>query len=222
MMKSTNELEKYDKDFDADSDSTSTDSVAADTGNVARSQLVQKLKAMSRKFGSYVFMELAGSAASDPFVKIRGLIEDMIEKLLKEAQEEATQKAFCDEEMGKSKKAQEQKTMTLEKLQARIDKAAARKAELEQAIKDLEAEVAELDKATAEATKIRNEEKATYEKASKDYGDAAAATEKAITILKDFYDGASLIQTSARRSTVAAKTKDDDSAPEFGGAKSDA
>merc|ERR1719217_1555913 len=100
--------------------------------------------------------------------------------------------------MGKSKKAQQQKTMTLEKLQSRIDKAAARKAELEQAIKDLESEVAELDKGIAEATKIRNEEHTTYLKASKDYGDAAAATEKAITILKDFYDGASLLQTGSR------------------------
>merc|ERR1719450_178272 len=126
----------------------------------------------------------------------------MIAKLLKEAQEEATQKAFCDEEMGKSNKAKDQKTMTLEKLNSRIDKAAARKAELEQAVKDLEAEVADLDKATAEATKIRNEEFATYKKASKDFGDAAAATEKAITILKDFYENAALLQTgsSSKRS----------------------
>merc|ERR1719454_2545586 len=109
---------------------------------------------MSRKFGSYVFMELAGSAAMDPFVKIRGLIEEMIAKLLKEAQEEATQKAFCDEEMGKSNKAKEEKTLTLNKLQSRIDKASARKAELEQAVKDLESEIATLDAGTAEATKI--------------------------------------------------------------------
>merc|ERR1719456_353060 len=87
--------------------------------------------------------------------------------------------------------------MTLNKLQSRIDKASARKAELEQAIKDLEAEIATLDKGTAEATKLRNAEHETYLKASKDYGDAAAATEKAIKILKDFYDNASLIQTSA-------------------------
>merc|ERR1719161_3474969 len=118
----------------------------------------------------------------------------MIAKLLKEAQEEATQKAFCDEEMGKSNKAKEEKTLTLDKLQSRIDKASARKAELEQAIKDLETEIAELDAGPAEATKIRNAEHETYLKASKDYGDAAAATEKAITILKGFYDNAALLQ----------------------------
>merc|ERR1719428_1427217 len=107
-------------------------------------------------------MELAGSAVSDPFVKIRGLIEDMIAKLLKEAQEEATQKAFCDEEYGKSKKSQAEKTSTLGKLNARIDQASARKAELEEAIKELESQIAALDAATAEATKIRGEEHESY------------------------------------------------------------
>merc|ERR1719487_2755195 len=138
----------------------------------------------------------------------------MIAKLVQEAQEEATQKAFCDEEMGKSKKAAAEKGLTLDKLQSRLDKASARKAELEQAIKDLEAEIAELDAGTAEATKIRNEENASYLKASKDYGDAAAATEKAITILKDFYDNAFLLQTGSKTRRA--------SAPEFGEAKSDA
>merc|ERR1719160_1777775 len=86
--------------------------------------------------------------------------------------------------------------MTLDKLNSRIDKASAREAELGEAIKTLEAEIAELDSATAEATKIRNEEAASNAAAIKDFGDAAAATEKAIKILKDFYDNAALIQTS--------------------------
>merc|ERR1719252_51172 len=216
MMKSTNDLEKYDKDFDADSDSTSTDSVAADTGNVARSQLVQKIQSLGKKFNSYALMEMAGSAAMDPFVKIRGLIEDMIAKLLKEAQEEATQKAFCDEEMGKSKASEKEKTMTLDKLNSRIDKATARTAELTEAVKTLEEEVATRDAAVAEATKLRTEEKESNTKAIKDFGDAAAATEKAIKVLKDFYDNAALLQTGA---TTHSKSAADSDAPEFGSAK---
>jgi len=193
------------------------DKPAAAADAPARAKLVQKLKDMSHKFGSYALMEMAGSAAMDPFVKIRGLIEDMIGKLLKEAQEEATQKAFCDEEMGKSNKAKEEKTLTLDKLQSRLDKASARKAELAQAVKDLESEIASLDASVAEATKIRNAEHETYLKASKDFGDAAAATEKAIKVLKEFYDNASLLQTGAM-TAAANKYK----APEFGEAKSGA
>merc|ERR1719261_1820255 len=152
-------------------------------------------------------------ATSDPFVKIRGLIEDMIAKLLKEAEEEATQKAFCDAEMGKSKTSQEEKTMTLDKLQSRIDGATSTISENTEAIKTLEAEIAEIDKAQAEATAIRTTEKEDYLKASKDFKDSAEAVAKAIEVLKNFYEG-SFIQLNAK---TGLKSKQ----PEFGGAKSD-
>merc|ERR1719428_302357 len=208
--KKRNNLDQYDnEDFD-DAAAPAAVSTASSESTV-RNQVVQKFKDMSHKFGSYALMEVAGSAAMDPFVKISGLIEEMIAKLLKEAQEEATQKAFCDEEMGKSKTSQEEKTMTLDKLNSRIDKASARVAELTEAIKTLESEIATIDASVAEATKLRTEEAATNAKAIKDFGDAAAATEKAIGILKDFYDNAALIQTSSKVN-----------APEFGSAKSGA
>jgi len=206
-------LSKDEADFAVDS-ASSTESAAATTDTLQRSRLVQKLKDMSHKFGSYALMEMAGSAAMDPFVKIRNLIEEMVAKLISEANEEATQKAFCDEEMAKSTKSKGDKTRTLDKLQSRIDKASARTAELEQAVKDLEGEVASLDKGMSEATQLRNEEHATYLKASKDFSDAATAVEKAIKVLKEFYDNQSLLQTGAQRSSAKA--------PDFGGAKSDA
>merc|ERR1719454_1430694 len=75
-----------------------------------RQKVVAILKNLSQEHKSFAFAQLASMATSDPFVKIRGLIEDMIAKLLKEAEEEATQKAFCDKEVGKSKKSQDEKT----------------------------------------------------------------------------------------------------------------
>merc|ERR1719440_1316690 len=65
-----------------------------------RDKVVSLLKDLANKHHSYALTQMAAMARSDPFVKIRGLIEDMIAKLLKEAQEEAIQKAFCDEEIG--------------------------------------------------------------------------------------------------------------------------
>merc|ERR1719161_2303838 len=132
----------------------------------------------------------------------------MIEKLLKEAEEEATQKAFCDKEMGSSKKAEAQKTATIDKLQTRIDGNTAKIAELEEAVKTLEAEVADIDKAQSEATKIRNTEKADNLAAIKDFRDSADAVVAAMGVLKSFYEGGALIQTKAQKSTR----------PEFGGA----
>merc|ERR1719262_1098220 len=106
--------------------------------------------------------------------------------------------------------------MTLDKLQARIDGATTTIAENTESIKTLEAEVAEIDKAQAEATAIRTKEHEDYLVASKDFKDSAEAVAKAIEVLKNFYEGSSLIQLSA---TTSLKSKDDQ--PELGGAKSD-
>merc|ERR1719281_2013142 len=159
-------------------------------------------------------------AASDPFVKIRGLIEEMIEKLLKEAQEDATQEAFCQEEMGKSTKSKDEETMTLDKLQTRIDGSEAKITELTEGVKTLEAEIAEIDKAQSEATKIRTKEHEEYAKASKDFKDSAEAVAKAIEVLKNFYEGSFLIQISSSTS-VKSSQKSKARQPELGGAKSD-
>merc|ERR1719174_659016 len=104
MRRSASSMEVDDQEYDDSADAGSS------TSRV-RQALIQKFKDMSHRFGSYALMELAGTAAMDPFAKIKGLIEEMIDKLLQEAREEATQKAFCDQEMGKSKKAKQDKTM---------------------------------------------------------------------------------------------------------------
>lgn len=43
---------------------------------------------------------------------IKGLIKEMVAKLVAEANEEATQKAFCDEEKANIKTSKEDKMMT--------------------------------------------------------------------------------------------------------------
>merc|ERR1719214_419878 len=106
------------------------DSDEDDSTAMAREKVVGLLKQLSNDHHSFALAQMASMASSDPFVKIRGLIEDMIEKLLKEAQEDATHEAFCQEEMGKSTKSKEEKTMKLDKLQARIDGAEATITEL--------------------------------------------------------------------------------------------
>lgn len=202
---------KSDDDFDGDESSKAT---------LQRSSLVGKLKDMARKYHSFALMEMASAAASDPFAKIRGLIEDMVTKLVNEANAEATQKGFCDEEIGKSKKSEQEKKMDLEKLTTRGDKASAAKDELDNAIKELEAEIAEIDTAQSEATKIRTQEHEDNSKAAKDFRDSAEAVERAIIVLKQYYEGALIqvvsktMQNNAQR--VASKQ------PTFGSAKSDA
>merc|ERR1719456_251736 len=168
---------------------------------------------LAKQFHSFKLVQLSSAAKADPFGKVRGLVEDMITQLVNQANEEASQKAFCDEETAKSTKSKEEKMMKLDKFQARIDDAATSKAELAQDIKTLQAELAESDAAMATATKIRNEEHADYLVASKDYKDSANAVMAAIQVLKQYYEGGALIQESA-----TTKTRQ----PSFGSAKSDA
>merc|ERR1719298_142874 len=129
-------------------ETTEDDDDESDAIAEVRAKVVDIFKGLAERRHSFVFSQLASMAASDPFVKIRGLINDMIEKLLKEAQEAATHEAFCQEEMGKSKKSQADKTMKLDKFSARVDESSSKVETLTNDIKTLEAEVAEIDKAT--------------------------------------------------------------------------
>jgi len=160
----------------------------------AREKIVSIFKGIANDRHSFVFAQLASMAASDPFEKIRGLINDMIEKLLKEAQAAATHEAFCNEELGKSKKSREDKEMKLAKFSSRVDSASSKVAELTDTIKTLQTEVGEIDKAVAEATALRTSEHEEFTKVSKDYKDSATAIAQAIEVLQNFYNGASFVQ----------------------------
>merc|ERR1719408_643719 len=65
-----------------------------------KARALRSIEQLGRKLGKTALVALAYRAAADPFVKIRGMVEDMIAKLMQEAAEEATQKAFCDTEIG--------------------------------------------------------------------------------------------------------------------------
>merc|ERR1719160_2383566 len=95
-------------------------STSADLANFEALRLVRDL---AQKQKSPVLAQLASrmdaamhSGTSDIFAKVKGLISQMIEKLLKEAEEDATEKAFCDKEMAETEAKQSDKEATIEKL----------------------------------------------------------------------------------------------------------
>jgi len=178
-----------------------------------RLRAATKLRDLGRQYHKITFMELATAVSSDPFVKIRGLIEDMIAKLMAEAAEEASQKAFCDQEMGKSNAAKKIKETKMEKHQTRMDQASADIAELTSAVKRLEKEVAEIDGSMAEATAFRTKEKSENTQAMSDFRQSADAVIAAIATLRSFYDGTSFLQTSSTNRA---------SQPDFASSKGDA
>merc|ERR1719456_1967875 len=88
-------------------------SVVASDPQARRDRALQTLATRSQKLKSPVLAALAMKAAADPFLKVKKLIQDLVEKLVKEATEEASKKGWCDTEMGK---AESTRTLNMEKV----------------------------------------------------------------------------------------------------------
>jgi len=128
--------------------------------------------------------------SEDHFVKVRGLIKDMIARLESDAASEATTKGFCDENMKTQVTSRDSQKSTLEDLQSQISAAEAEQAKLESEIAALSKAVAENIKALNEATQLRAEEKAANEKTLSEAKAGKEAVDFALTTLNAFYEGA--------------------------------
>merc|ERR1711966_175986 len=106
------------------------------------------------------------------------------------ANEEAEHKGWCDTELSTNEQTRKEKTSAVETLHAEIDELTASIAKATQEISDLTAEIADLDKAVAEATEIREKEKAENTQTISDSQDAQTAVAQAVTVLKEFYQKA--------------------------------
>ena len=135
---------------------------------------------------------------ADPFAKVKGMIQEMMEKLLAEAKEEADKKAFCDKEMSETKAKRDDKQGEVDDLNTKIDKAAAKIAKLKEEIATLEKELMELAEEQKTATEIRESEKSAWVAAKADFEQGLEGVQMALQVLRDYYaqkdDGASLLQ----------------------------
>merc|ERR1719367_1844773 len=147
--------------------------------DLAQAEVVTLVKRLAHQHHSAALAQLASRVASefrygasngdDPFVKVRGLIEDMIAQLQAEAEAEATEKAYCDEQLAKTKAKKEE-------------------------VQELESELAALSKMQAEMDKIRSETHADYVTAKEDLTLGLEGVRKALSVLREYYGGAALLQ----------------------------
>jgi len=132
-------------------------------------------------------MRLGAAAGGDPFAKVKGLINDMIATLESEAEEDATQKAYCDKEMSETTAKHDELTSESESLSTKIDQKKAASAKLKEEVATLQNELAAMAKAKAEADKIRQEEKAAFDKNSAEMKQGVKGVKMALKVLKDYY-----------------------------------
>jgi chromosome segregation ATPase len=179
-----------------------------------RQKLVNHFRDLGTKLHSLAMLNLVSVVSSDPMEQVKGLLNSLIDKLVKEAKEAADLHEFCKAEKEKTSAAIKKKNMVIDELNARLETAGSKKQQLSESVADLSAEIAAMDKSQAEATKLRNEEHALFEKAAADYTAAASAVDDAMDALKEYYGSAALVQTN----TVTQAKK---APPTLGGAKSD-
>jgi len=165
------------------------------------------LKERAQDLNSRVLMQVAEKAQDDPFKKVKKMIQDLITRLLEEANEEAEHKGWCDTELATNEQTRKQKAAEIDALTAQIDKLEADIALLTQQINDLNDALAELARAMSEATAQRQKEHATNTETIKDAKEAQEATAQALTILKEFYasaaDATALAQGPAEDAAAA-------------------
>merc|ERR1719235_2679050 len=133
---------------------------------------------------------IATRVMADPFKKVKKMIKDLIVKLMEEANEEAETKGFCDTELSTNEHTRKEKTSQVEMLTADIDEVTASVTVLTEEIGELSTQLSELAAAVEEATSIRSAEKKKNKETISDAQDAQAAVEKALGVLKAFYDKA--------------------------------
>lgn len=155
--------------------------------DAARDLVLSLLKGKGKQLGSTLLTSLASRIAADPFVKIKKLIQELIERLLTEAANEASQKGWCDKSMADAKQKRQYAADEVEDLNAKMAKLEGLTAKLSEEISILTDDIEELDKAAAAAKKERDEEKAENTATVDEAKAGVAAIEQAIDILDKFY-----------------------------------
>merc|ERR1719156_239168 len=125
-----------------------------------QSRVQAYLLAAGQRLNSNILSALAMRVSQDPLAKVKKMIQDMVYKLMEEANEEAEHKGFCDTEMGTNKNTRDQKSTKVAELKASIEEMTATAETLASEAAGLTEDVIALDLAVSEATSQRSDESA--------------------------------------------------------------
>merc|ERR1719281_411652 len=177
-----------------------------------RTKLAAIFRNVAKKYKSPMLSTLAVKVAEDPFVKIKGMIQDMIEKLLEEEADEANHKGYCDEEISKTVKDRDYRLAEINELHASLEELNAREEKLSLTKAELETAVKQLSEDYANQTAARAEEKEENTKTVEEAEEGVHAIKQALEILSHFYGEAA---KATVEEGLIQQTPDDD-APDAG------
>jgi chromosome segregation ATPase len=121
------------------------------------------------------------------------MINGMIAKLEKEAEEEAAQKEFCDKALKEATEKKDAATTAIEKLSVKIEQGVAKSTKLKDEVTVLQAELAKMMSAQQEMDAIRKKENAIFVEENAELTKGLKGIQTALKVLRDYYaqgDGA--------------------------------
>jgi len=141
-----------------------------------------------------------------PFDKITKLIQELIERLMQEAADEANHQGWCNTQLGKAKGNRERKAESILGLNDQMSKGENLRDKLQEEIATLTTEIDELQSGLDKMTKERNEEQAENEATIKESEEGKAAVDEALDMLDKFYKTAAkntvLLESSSTETQV--------------------
>jgi hypothetical protein len=155
-----------------------------------RNKAITMLEKKGKDLKSSVLSMMAMKMAADPFAKVKTLIQQLIERLIREKTDEATHKGWCDTELAKAEHDRDYRHGDTESLSATVAVLEARKATLEETAATLKSDISALETAHMTTSKQRSAEKAENKATLDAAGEGLSALKNAIQVLKDFYKGA--------------------------------
>jgi len=152
-----------------------------------RQAVINLLKTSGSKLHSTLLTSLASQISADPFVKVKQLIQELIERLLAEAANESNQKGWCDKSTADAKQKRDYAADKVERLNGEMANLEALRNKLAEQTAVLSEEMADLNKKRKEATQMRHEEKIENGETVVEAEAGLEALHMAIDILDKFY-----------------------------------
>jgi len=174
-------------------------------------EVEKQIKKLGKKEGNSSLVQLAGqiraavSMNADPFSKVKGLISNMITRLITEASEEASHKEFCDKETKTNEEKRNKLQAEDKKLSTRIERAEAGIANLKQQIAELQKALSDIAASQREMDSMRQSEHEEFIKEEADFQEGLRGIRGALKILREYYqaEGSALVQEPATSTHAA-------------------
>merc|ERR1719198_1542515 len=152
-----------------------------------KQMVISLLKTQGFKLKSTLLTSLAAQIQADPFAMVKKLIQDLIERLLQEAADEANQKGWCDKATSDAEQKRDYAVNDVAELNAQMAELEGVIGKLTEELEVLVVEIADLEDQQETSTKLRKQESAENEATVMEAEAGHEAVSEAIDILDKFY-----------------------------------